>query len=114
MHFDYVGIYIMYCNKYLRFFYVLFGCKVVVINKDRCKKKQLVHRKTKSLNLWKTSLRDIKMLIEFGICTRRFVCFSFDKGKLPSKVLTITSEKLTDTWIGVAPFANIECITLAF
>ena len=109
MHFDYVGdLHNVLRTKYLRFFLCLFGCKVAVINKDRVKKKQLVRRENKIFEPLKTSFERYKdVLLNLGFVLDDSFVSLYDKGeKLPSKVIAITSEKLIDTWIGVAPFAK--------
>lgn len=96
-------------SKILRTFFKLSGIKTAFTDKGRKEKKELT-------KLEKKVLKPVKSMIKRHIDTLMSLGFKVDLSKiifpektvLSDEILTFTTEKSVNKWIGIAPFAQYE------
>lgn len=111
-------LYALHCNevvdlhdvlrtKLLRFFLLLTGCKIAVIDKGRRAKKQLTARKNKRLTpLPSTFKRYQDVFARLGYTFEpNFASLFTEDMPYPSDLSAITGQKVGEKWLGIAPFA---------
>lgn len=96
-------------SKILRTFFKLTGTKVAFTNKGRKEKKELT-------KLQKKILKPVKPMVQRHVDTLELLGFKVilakivfpEKPVLKDEFTTITGEKLSNKWIGIAPFAQYK------
>lgn len=96
-------------SKILRTFFKLSGTKVAFTNKGRKEKKELTKLQIKIL-------KPVKSMVQRHVDTLAQLGFKVDLSKivfpvkpiLTDEFLTVTGEKASNKWIGIAPFAQYQ------
>lgn len=96
-------------SKILRTFFKSLGTKTAFTDKGRKEKKELT-------KLEKKILKPLKPMVERHVDTLEQLGFNVDLSKimfpeksiLSDEILAITTEKLNNKWIGIAPFAQYQ------
>jgi len=96
-------------SKILRTFFKSTGTKTAFTDKGRKEKKELTR-------LEKKVLKPVKSMVERHVNTLKNLGFKVDLSKisfpekpvLSDEILGVTSEKLSNKWIGIAPFAQYQ------
>lgn len=94
-------------SHYLRLRFKLNGVSTASIDKGRSEKKKLAKKNGKNLVQLKSSfIRYYEVLEKLGFKFDLSFNSIFEKGTDLSEIISLTGEKSTEKWLGIAPFAK--------
>lgn len=96
-------------SKVVRVLFAINGTKTAFTDKGRAEKKQLTRSKNKIFKPLKTMfLRHVDTFAKLGFIINVAVPVYPDKTILTDEILSISGNKNSDKWIGIAPFAQYK------